>query len=96
MSYSFTVRAPNKAEARLAVASKFDEAIGHQVCHQRDKVQALSAAYAFIDLLSDDDSKDINVNMSGSLSGTWSGSDVTVISVANVSISAGHIARTQA
>lgn len=88
MSYSFTVRAPNKTAAKAAVVEKFDQAVGNQKCHERDRAQALAAADAFVDLVADDDSKDVYVNMAGSLQGTWEGSDVTRISSANLSITA--------
>lgn len=77
MSYSFNVRAATKALAKLAVAAKFAEVATAQACHERDKKQALAAADAFIDLVSDDDTKDISVAMNGYLTGQWTGSDVT-------------------
>lgn len=95
MSYSFQIRAANKAAAKAAVAAKFDQTAGTQACHARDKVQALAAADAFIDLLTDDESKDVSVTMSGSLSGQWQGSDVTSISSANLSVTAYQVNREQ-
>ena len=93
MSYSFRVLGATKAAAKAAVAVEFEKVAANQACHERDKAQALEAAGAFIDLLVDDDTKDVVVNMSGSLSGTWSGSDVTTVTGAAVSISAGFMAR---
>lgn len=89
MSYSFGVRAASKAAAKLAVREKFDQMALQQACHERDKAQALAAADAFIDLVVEDDSKDIVVSMNGSLMGQWSGSDVVRIENAAVSVSAG-------
>lgn len=88
MSYSFTVRAANKAAVKLAVAAKFEEAAKAQTCHERDKAQALAAADAFVDLLEVDDNKDVQVVMSGSLTGHWTATDVTSIQGASVSVSA--------
>lgn len=88
MSYSFTVRAANKQAAKAAVAAKFDEVATQQACHHRDKAQACAAADAFVDLLNDDDSKDVVVAINGSLMGQWTGSDVTLIESAAVSITA--------
>jgi len=88
MSYSFQVRAATKALAKQKVADEFTKAIACQACHNRDKDQALAAANAFIDLVDDDDAKDVAVRMSGSLCGRWEGSDVVAIESANVSVTA--------
>lgn len=88
MSYSFTIRAADKAAAKAAVAAKFDEVNASQKCHERDRQQALAAADAFIDLVADDGTQDIVVNMAGYLSGSWENSDVIWISTASISVSA--------
>lgn len=64
-----------------------------QSCHQRDQAQAQAAADAFIDLLVDDDTKDVVVSMNGSLMGKWTGTDVTTIEGAAVSVSAHLVAK---
>ena len=88
MSYSFQVRAANKAEAKAAVALKFEDVVKAQACHARDRIVALTTAGAVIDLIEDDDTQDVVVSMNGYLSGTWSGSDVTRIGGVNVSVAA--------
>lgn len=88
MSYSFTFKAANKTEAKAKVSAELDKVAQHQDCHHRDKQQAQAAADAFIDLLVEDETKDVFVSMSGSLSGFWTGSDVTRITGANVSVNA--------
>lgn len=88
MSYSLGVRAATKEAAKAAVRVKFAEIVAGQQCHQRDQAAALAAADAQVDLLADDDTKDVAVSMSGSLTGQWSGSDVTRIEGASVSVSA--------
>lgn len=93
MTYSFHVRAANKAEAKAAVALKFEEVVKAQACHARDRVVALTTAGAVIDLIEGDDTQDVTVSMSGYLSGTWSGGDVTRISGANVQVAAGLATR---
>lgn len=93
MSYSFQLRAATKALAKLAVAEKLDEIAAQQKCHERDKAQAVAAAGAFIDLVDEDETREIAVNMNGSLSGTWEGSDVTAISNAAVNVSVGLATR---
>lgn len=76
MSYSLSVRAASKQDAKVGVAAEMAKVAGGQKCHARDMVAACNAANAFIDQLADDDSKDVTVIMNGSLSGQWSGSDV--------------------
>src|SRR3990167_10272697 len=89
MSYSFNVRAASKSLVKALVAAELEKVAVHQACHQRDNVQAQAAADAFVDVLTDDDDKDVVVNMSGYLTGQWQGSDVTRIEGASVSVSAG-------
>lgn len=93
MSYSFGIRAATKALALEAVAAKLQEVATAQQCHQRDQQQALQAAQSFINLLPDDESKDVSVTMSGYLTGAWQGSDVVEISGAAVNVSAGLVQR---
>lgn len=93
MSYSFAVRVESKAAAKDAVAKKMEEVATLQACHQRDKLQALTVAYAFIDLLPDDPTRDVQVSMSGYLTGRWEGPDVIEISGASVSVNAGLLTR---
>lgn len=89
MSYSFNVRAASKALVKAAIAAELEKVAAQQACHLRDKAQAQAAADAFVDVLTDDDDKDVVVNMSGYLSGQWQGSDVTRIEGASVNVSAG-------
>lgn len=76
MSYSFGVKAPNKAAAKEAVAAKFDEVVASQPVHARDRAAVLANANAIIDLLADDDTKDVAVSCNGYVSwnsvGEWS------------------------
>jgi len=93
MSYSFQVRAATKAQAKQKVEDEFVKVVGHQVYHECDKAQAMAAANAFIDLVDEDSTKDVAVNMSGSLCGRWEGSDVVAIESANVGVTAYLVAR---
>jgi hypothetical protein len=88
MSYSHGVRAANKAEAKAAIAQKMAETAMQQPCHAADKDQAIAAASAFIDILPDDDSKDVVVSMNGPLSGLWVGHTIERISSSAVSVTA--------
>lgn len=94
MSYSFNVKAPTKAAAKEAVAAKFDEVVTSQAVHARDRAAVLANAGAVIDLLADNDSKDIVVSCNGYVS--WmsgaSAEDAALTSAA-VSASAGYADR---
>lgn len=93
MSYSFTVQASTPEEAKARVAEKFDQVAAQQVCHERDKAQVLATVASFIDLVQPDAARDLVVSVSGSLSGLWTGSDVTEIRAAGISVSAGLVDR---
>ncbi|WP_316172390.1 hypothetical protein [Bradyrhizobium sp. SZCCHNRI2049] len=54
MSYSFSVKAATKADAKVAVAAAFDRVVEAQPIHARDKQAAVANAGAMIDLLTDD------------------------------------------
>jgi hypothetical protein len=77
--YSFRIQAPNREAAKVQIAAKMDEVVAAQPSHAQDKAQAVAAAAAFIDLLKEDENRDVVVDMHGSLSGTWVGNDVTEI-----------------
>lgn len=96
MSYSFSLRAATKALVLTAVADKLEVVAAQQACHQRDKAQALAVAEAFVALLPDDDTRDVQVAMNGHLAGTWEGSDVVSISGAAVSVTVALLPRTAA
>jgi hypothetical protein len=71
MSYSFNLRAATKADAKARVAAELAKVVQGQPIHEADRAQAQAAADAFIDVLPDDPSQDVSVNMSGSVG--WTG-----------------------
>lgn len=88
MSYQFQLRAPTKTEAREKVKDQLNLVARNQVCHEKDKAIHLAALGAMLTMLDDPTiNQDINVIMSGSLTGQWVGSDVTQVYGANLSIS---------
>jgi|InoplaM3SPM_1038593.scaffolds.fasta_scaffold53306_1 hypothetical protein len=87
MSYSFTVKASTKSEAKSAVAAKMAEVAEQQSAHARDRDQAVAAASAFIDQLADDESKDVAVSLSGYLS--WTGAQGGDMRVTGATVSVG-------
>lgn len=70
MSYSFTVRAATKEEAKAKVAADLDKVVAAEPDHANDRAQAQATADAMIDLLTDDESRDVVVSVNGWL--TWS------------------------
>ncbi len=97
MSYSFSVRASNKAEAKERVDAELAKVVESQAIHARDRAQAQHVAEAFIDLLVDDPERDIDVNVHGSVS--WRDTLVAgqegeaVLIAAGVAVSAMLLAR---
>ncbi|HKX41338.1 MAG TPA: hypothetical protein VJO99_09285 [Burkholderiaceae bacterium] len=65
------MRADNKEAAKAGVVAELAKIVEAQAIHAKDREQAEGAAFAFIDLLADDETKVIQVNVHGSVS--WSG-----------------------
>jgi hypothetical protein len=86
MSYSFQVKAPNKAAAKEAVTAKFDEIVTQQPIHARDRAAVLANAGAVIDHLADNDSKDVVVSCNGCVS--WPSGTVEEAQLSSVSVAA--------
>lgn len=83
MSYSFTVKAASKDEAKAKVAEEFDRIAAGQPSHKVDRDSAVAVAGAFIDLLADPKENDeVQVMMNGSLSwaseNVYTGAELTV------------------
>jgi hypothetical protein len=95
MSYSFSLRAPTKTEAKEKVFAEYNKIVmpGYQPCHVKDREQAQAAVFAFIDILPDDANHDVSVSVSGSLSGTWAGMEIARVTGANISIGCSLAAR---
>jgi hypothetical protein len=94
MSYCIGVHAATKAEAKVALAAKFDEAVvAHQPVHASDRAAALAAGDAFIDLLEDDATKDVAVSLNGWVSYTGGGNAPVALQSASVTASASLVAR---
>lgn len=93
MSYSFTVRASGKSAAKQAVEAEFNKVVSSQSCHLRDRDLVLATSSATIDLVDEDPQRDVQVSVSGYLSGTWDGADIKSITTAAVSVSASLVAR---
>lgn len=93
MSYSFNVKAADRSAAKSAVEAKFDEVISQQPIHARDRAAVLANASAVIDLLGDDDTKDVSVSCNGYVSWASGGVDDANFNSTSVACSAGHANR---
>jgi hypothetical protein len=93
MSYSFNVKGANKAEAKAAVDAKFEAIVAGQEIHSRDRAAVLANANAVIDLLADDDTKDISVSVNGHVSWTGAADEEPTLSGVSISSSASHAPR---
>ena len=96
MSYSFDFTVATKAEAKERVAAELDAVVSVQPVHNQDRGAALAAAHAFIDLLADDDSKGVRVNVHGSV--MWNhnpddpyGANKPPLTNTSVGVSAWHV-----
>lgn len=91
MSYSFTITAPNKSDAKIAIEKHFDEqVIAWQPVHARDRSAVLSNAKSAIDLLADRPDMDVRVDCDGYVSWT---TDENAFGAVRISVSAMHTAR---
>jgi hypothetical protein len=88
MSYSFQVRAALKAEALAKVAEELAKVVEGQPVHAADAPAAQVAAEAFVGLIVDDETKDVQVSVSGSL---WL--NETGLQEASVQVSAQNVER---
>ena len=87
MSYSFTVRAATKGEAKTMVAAELANVVQRQPEHARDLPEAQATCNGFIDLLADDPVKVVQVSVNGSIG--WTGvADAALLQNACVSVSA--------
>lgn len=67
MSYSFVVRASNKAEANQKAVAQLDAIVASQPVHAHDVEQAKATVAAFVGMLVDDESRDVVVSVNGSI-----------------------------
>lgn len=92
MSYSFAVRAVNKAEARDKIVAEFDRVEIAQPCHATDRAAAQAAALSFLDVLEEDEGRDVQVTVNGWLGGAWqSDGQITSVTQANFGVFASLI-----
>ena len=90
MSYSFGLRGRTKADVLAKVAIEFDKVVAGQKIHAKDAPDAQAAVTALLSLLPDpaDESKEISLSVSGSVSGEYVDGEPTTLSAVNLSVNA--------
>ena len=88
MSYSFSIRAANKTEAKAKVSDELRKVVQAQAIHEADVQQAQAAAHAFIHVVDDLEDKDVTVNVHGSI-----GSDGEIFTRVNFSVGVALVAK---
>lgn len=92
MSYSFNVRASDKAAAIAACRARMAEEMVRQPCHSIDAEAALGNMERVVGLLPDDPSMHVAVSMSGYVGGEWAQGELTRLTSANVMCGASLVA----
>lgn len=68
MSYSFSITADNKTEAKQKIVEAFDNIVNGQPPHAADRAAAVACGQAFVDILAEPtEGVEIHVSMYGSL-----------------------------
>ena len=97
MSYSFSVRAADKAAARAAISAEFDKVVEQQPIHSADRDQAQGTAEAMLDLIPEpaSDAEQISVSVNGYVQwkGVLGGDDPVTITGASVAANASVVAK---
>lgn len=93
MSYSFNVKAASKAEAKAAAVAKVEEIVFQQGIHSRDREAIISNINLAVDLLQDDDSRDVSITANGYLSFGGGSNEEAPISQVSISAGAGLVPR---
>ena len=85
MSYSFTVKSPNRKQAKNDVSAELQKVVVAQPVHENDINVAEDAAGALLDVVEEpSDGNVLQVSVSGSLS--WSADDVFTGANLNISV----------
>lgn len=91
MSYSFNVRAADKAAARAAIAAELDKVVDQQPIHAADRDQAEANAAAALDVIPEPgEGQDISVSVNGYVQwrGVLNGEPPATITGVNISATA--------
>lgn len=88
MSYSFSIRAADKAAAKAAVEAKVAEIVAQQPVHAADAEHIKANAFNAIDILVDaKEGCEVAVSANGYVSGSWQGQEITELTSASIAVS---------
>jgi hypothetical protein len=89
MSYSFTVRAKDRNDARQVIVNRFDEVIKSQPIHARDREGVIKGVKALVDLIAIPEGHVLSITCNGSVGWNGKGDDITQADItgANLNIS---------
>lgn len=94
MSYSFTIRAATKAEAKSLIAAKVAEIAHQQPVHATDHDQIVANAHAIVDLLPENvEGREIAATVNGYVSGTWDNEQLTELTQVSISANIGWVTK---
>lgn len=95
MSYSFNVRAADKAAARAAIAAELDKVVEQQPVHEADRAQAETNASSALDVIPEPgEGEEVNATVNGWVQwrGVMNGEPPAVITGVNISATASIVA----
>lgn len=81
MTYSFNVKADSKARAVDMVRARMSQVSQQQPVHNKDDLHVVATAKTFIGMLEDDDARDVQVSVNGSISTTEGGVQNVAVSL---------------
>lgn len=81
MSYSFNIKADTKEHAVDMVRARMRQVSEQQPVHNKDDLHVVATAKTFIDMLQDDDARDVQVSVNGSISTTEGGAQSIAVSL---------------
>ena len=96
MSYSFNVRAADKAAARASITAEFDKVVEQQPIHEADRSQAQANACQALDVVPDpaaDEEIVVSVNGWVQWRGVLNGDPPARITAASISATASIVAK---
>lgn len=94
MSYSFSVRAANRAAVMEKIGAELDKVVASQPMHANDRDRAFAAARSFVELLPESpEGQEIQVSVHGSVGWKADGADANVVTGAGVGVSASLVAQ---
>ena len=81
MNYSFNIKADSKATAVNQVRARMRDIAVQQPVHNKDQLHVVATAKTLIDTLQDDEAKDVQVSVNGSIGTAEGGVQQIAVSI---------------